>query len=75
MDNKYRNYSKGKSFKFSEWNAAIKYDNDAFNQDWVVTPDGKVWVCLKTNINVFPGTTDHWKLVLDRFEGMKWNRI
>jgi hypothetical protein len=64
MVNRFRNYSKGKSFKFSIWNELDTYNNDDFVQDWVVF-NGKVYVCIKCNTNVKPGTSDHWQVVLD----------
>ena len=62
MDNRFRNYSKGKSFKFSKWNELDTYNNDEFIQDWVVY-EGKLYVCIKTNTNVIPLESKEWEFV------------
>lgn len=59
-----RNYSKGKSFKFSEWNELDTYNNDEFVQDWV-THKGVLWVCNITNTNHEPELkSEFWTKVL-----------
>lgn len=73
MVNRFRSYSKGKSFKFSEWNELDTYNNDEFIQDWV-SFENKVYVCLKNNTNVRPGTSDHWQPVLEEIDGyIRWD--
>ena len=62
MDNRFRNYSKGKSFKFSKWNELDTYNNDEFVQDWVVY-EGKLYVCIKTNTNIIPLESKEWEFV------------
>lgn len=63
-----RDFSKGKSFDFSEWNPVKTYMNDSFKQDFVKY-QGNIYVCMHTNTNVIPGTSDCWLLALDRVAG------
>lgn len=63
-----RDFSKGKSFDFSEWNPVKTYINDSFKQDFV-TYEGNIYVCIHTNTNVVPGTSDCWLLALERLAG------
>lgn len=58
-----RDYLKGKSFDFSEWNPVKTYINDSFKQDFVKY-NGCLYACIHTNTNVVPGTTDCWLLVV-----------
>lgn len=63
-----RDFSKGKSFDFSKWNPVKTYVNDSFKQDFV-TYNGNVYVCIHTNTNVIPGTSDCWDLAIGKIEG------
>lgn len=72
-----RDYSKGKSFKFSEWNETDYYNNDEFIQDWV-TCDGVLWVCLKNNTNERPYEgSDYWTLAIsgEDIHTIRWNNF
>lgn len=72
-----RDYSKGKSFKFSEWNEKDTYNNDEFVQDWVKY-NGKLYICIKTNTNVPPTSgTDEWLEVLsaDNIWRFEWDEF
>lgn len=60
-----RDFSKGKSFDFSEWNPVKTYVNDSFKQDFV-TYNGDMYVCIHTNTNVIPGTSDCWMHAVSR---------
>lgn len=60
----YRDFEKGKSFNFSEWDPITLYTNDTFKQDFV-THNGVVYVCIKSNINCNPETCkDCWILAI-----------
>lgn len=61
-----RTYSKGKSFKFSEWNADDVYNNDEFIQDFV-KHDNKLWACVvQVSDHEAPSETNHqWSMILD----------
>lgn len=59
-----RTYSKGKSFKFSEWNAEDVYNNDEFIQDFVKY-DNKLWACREVKSYNDPPSESKWILVLD----------
>lgn len=63
-----RDFSKGKSFDFSEWNPVRTYLNDPFKQDFV-KHNGCIYVCMHSNTNVVPGTSDCWLLALDTITG------
>lgn len=63
-----RDFSKGKSFDFSEWNPVKTYVNDSFKQDFV-TYAGNIYVCIHTNTNVVPGSSECWMLALERLSG------
>ena len=77
VNNFIRNYSRGKSFKFSEWNSVDTYNNDSFIQDWVVYR-GILWVCKKTNTNQAPDYySEYWDKVLsaNTFESITWTNF
>lgn len=57
-----REYSRGKSFDFSKWTPGVSYVNDLYKQDFVIY-DKNLYVCIKSNTNVKPGTSSHWLLV------------
>ena len=58
-----RDYLKGKSFDFSEWNPVKTYINDSFKQDFV-RYNGGLYACIHTNTNIVPGTSECWMLVV-----------
>ena len=62
-DNFRRNYSKGKSFKFSVWNESDTYNNDEFVVDFVQW-DKSLWAAKKTSTNIVPSEGDYWELVV-----------
>jgi hypothetical protein len=51
-----RDYLKGKSFDFSEWNPVKTCTNDSFKQDFV-RYNGSLYACIHTNTNIIPGTS------------------
>lgn len=53
-----RNYSKGKSFRFLEWQAGKYYVNDEFYQDLVKYYDS-VWICVNSTFDK-PGFSNDW---------------
>lgn len=54
---------KGKSFRFSVWNASTEYFNDDYIQDWVSYKNA-LYVCLENNINENPDQSSKWTLVV-----------
>ena len=48
-----REFSKGKSFKFSIWNETDTYNNDMFVQDFV-THNQSLWACRATELTNIP---------------------
>lgn len=76
-DNFRRNYSKGKSFKFSIWNEADTYNNDAFIQDFVKC-NNKLWACVSNDpvTNIVPSeTSDQWELILEGVSNVEFHQI
>lgn len=69
-----RDFSKGKSFNFSEWNPIETYVNDSFKQDFV-TYEGNLYACIKNNTNSIPGTCKCWLLVLEKLAGITFTPI
>ena len=60
----YRDYSKGKSFNFSEWTPSTPYTNDLSKQDFV-TYKGKLYACQTSNVNEEPSSSEKWILCLN----------
>ena len=58
-----RNYSRGKSFAFSEWSPRYSYINDNFKQDFV-TYKGDLYACITSNTNTDPSTSKNWLKVI-----------
>lgn len=64
VNNFIRNYSRGKSFKFSIWNEVDTYNNDNFVQDFVQW-NQKLWAAKKTSTNIPPTQGEYWELVVE----------
>lgn len=64
----YREFNKGKSFNYSEWNPAIEYNNNAFVQDFV-TYNGDMYVCIETNVNEIPVNSEKWVKAVSKIKG------
>jgi len=62
-DNFTREFSKGKSFKFSEWVVDDCYNNDEFVQDWV-THNGILYACNAQETKEEPREGNDWIKVL-----------
>lgn len=72
-----RTYSKGKSFKFSVWNASDTYNNDEFVQDFVQYGQ-KLWACVSNSplTNVRPSENDNrWELVVDGVSDVEFKQV
>lgn len=75
-----REYSKGKSFKFSNWNSYDTYNNDEFVQDFVKY-DKKLWACISKTpvINIPPyESTDPnapWELILEGVSDVEFRQV
>ena len=72
-----RTYSKGKSFKFSVWNAFDTYNNDEFVQDFVQYGQ-KLWACVSNAplTNVRPSENDNrWELVVDGVSDVEFKQV
>lgn len=64
-----REYSRGKSFDFSEWSPKATYVNDLYKQDFVVFQKN-LYACIKTNINTRPDQSTSWLLVSEALPGI-----
>ena len=64
-----RTFHQGKSFRYWDWedNKGNTFVNDEFFQDFV-TKDGNLYICINTTTTV-PGTSDDWKLAVNKLEG------
>ena len=69
-----RNYSRGKSFKFSVWNESDTYNNDEFVVDFVQW-DKSLWAAKKTSTNIVPSEGDYWELIVKGVSDIEFRQI
>lgn len=75
-----REYSKGKSFKFSNWNESDTYNNDEFVQDFVKY-DKKLWACVSKVpvVNIPPYESNDkdapWELILEGVSDIEFRQV
>lgn len=66
-----RDFNKGKSFRYSfEWNSNGHYFNDEYVQDFI-SLDGKMYVCIKSNVGIEPTNTTYWQFLMEGQKGEK----
>lgn len=69
-----RSFAKGKSFRFSVWNAADTYNNDDFVQDFVQW-DKTLWAAKKTSTNVEPSEGECWELIMKGVSDIEFRQV